>query len=162
MQTLMAALLTGLLAILPLTSVETSATSDRAILRIDGALGGPPVTFTRAELEALGTTRIRTSTPWHDGVQEFEGVPMARVMQAAQARGSAIEVVALNKYRTAIPMEDFQRYQPILALKRGGAYMDIKDKGPLFIIYPYDARAELRTETFYSRSAWQVAAITVK
>jgi hypothetical protein len=162
MRTFLVALLAGLISLTSIPATDTMAASDGPILRIDGALEGPPVSFTRAELEALGTARIRTATPWHDGVQEFEGVPMARVMQATLARGTAIEVVALNKYRTAIPMEDFQRHQPILALKRGGQYMDIKDKGPLFIIYPYDARAELKTETYYSRSAWQVATITVK
>ena len=40
--------------------------------------------------------------------------------------------------------------------------MPVDDKGPLFIVYPYDSDPVLQTEKFYSRSAWQVAQIIVK
>jgi hypothetical protein len=50
----------------------------------------------------------------------------------------------------------------ILALKRDGEYMPVRDKGPLFIIYPYDNAPELRSQQFYSRSVWQVSRLVVK
>ncbi len=84
------------------------------------------------------------------------------LMQKVGAKGTKIEVVALNKYRTAIPVEDFARHGPILALKRNGNYMEVRDKGPLFIIYPYDAKSELKSEQYFARSAWQVRAIDVQ
>ena len=40
--------------------------------------------------------------------------------------------------------------------------MPVRDKGPLFIIYPFDANPELKSQTYYSRSVWQVAKIVVK
>ena len=40
--------------------------------------------------------------------------------------------------------------------------MPVRDKGPFFIIYPYDSSAALRTEQYYARSAWQVASLTVR
>ncbi|MCC2664519.1 MAG: oxidoreductase, partial [Geminicoccaceae bacterium] len=45
-------------------------------------------------------------------------------------------------------------YPVILALKRDGAYMPVRDKGPLFIVYPYDSSPELKHQNYYSRSAW--------
>lgn len=128
--------------------------SDAPVLRIEGRIaGGQAAAFTRAQLEAMGLATIRTSTPWHDGLQTFEGVPLTRLMQT---------VMALNRYRTVIPIDDFERHGPILAVRRNGAYMPVRDKGPFFIIYPYDSSAALRTEQYYARSAWQVASLTVR
>lgn len=31
-----------------------------------------------------------------------------------------------------------------------GQYMRIRDKGPLFIVYPYDSSAELQNQIYYS------------
>jgi hypothetical protein len=70
--------------------------------------------------------------------------------------------MALNDYTTEIPVDDFTKYNVILALKRDGEYMPVRDKGPLFIVYPYDSDPELRSQKYYSRSAWQVARLIVK
>jgi hypothetical protein len=40
--------------------------------------------------------------------------------------------------------------------------MPVRDKGPLFIIYPFDSKPELKSQTFYGRAVWQVAKIVVK
>ena len=58
-------------------------------------------------------------------------------------------------------MEDLAIHRPILALKRNGQYMPIRDKGPLFIMYDYDSNPQLRSQTFYGRSAWQVKSLVV-
>ena len=50
----------------------------------------------------------------------------------------------------------------LLALKRDGEYMPVRDKGPLFIVYPFDSRPELRHQRFYARSAWQLARLDVR
>jgi hypothetical protein len=59
-------------------------------------------------------------------------------------------------------MSDFARYNVLLALKRDGEYMPVRDKGPLFIVYPFDSNPDLRHQRFYSRSAWQLARIVVR
>jgi hypothetical protein len=143
-------------------SAAGPAANAPVILTVEGRVGNGPAEFTRADLEALGQATIRTTTPWHDGVQTFEGVPLAALMDRIAAKGGKVELVALNKYRTTIPAEDFARHQPILALKRNGNYMEVRDKGPLFVIYPYDAKAELRSEQYFGRSAWQVRTIIVQ
>ncbi|MEJ1158331.1 oxidoreductase [Prosthecomicrobium sp. N25] len=151
------------LALLPLAGPSGAAEGDgRIILQIDGKLEGGRLEFSRADLEKLGLTTIRTATPWHDGVQVFEGVELSRLMQVAKARGETVEVTALNRYRSAIPVADFEQFRPILALKRGGEYLQVKDKGPLFVIYPFDDRPELKTEQYYGRAVWQVRSITVE
>jgi hypothetical protein len=39
--------------------------------------------------------------------------------------------------------------------------MAVRDKGPLFIIYPFDSEPALRNAVFYSRSAWQLKSLEV-
>jgi hypothetical protein len=40
--------------------------------------------------------------------------------------------------------------------------MAVREKGPLFIIYPFDSAPELKNARYYSRSAWQLKAIEVR
>lgn len=139
------------------------AQSEPIILTIDGAIaGGVPVELTRTQLEAIGAASITTATPWHEGTPQFEGVPMSALLEHVGATGEMADVVALNDYRTSIPVSDFTEYPVLLALKQDGEYMSVRDKGPMFIIYPFDDFDELRADIYYSRSAWQVRSITIK
>jgi hypothetical protein len=81
---------------------------------------------------------------------------MSKLMDYVGAKGSVVNVIALNDYSTVIPFSDFRKYNAILALKINGEYMSIRDKGPSFIVYPYDSLPELNNQIYYSRSAWQV------
>jgi hypothetical protein len=142
------------------------APTGRPILTISGKIAvtnkDGTAQFDRPMLEALGMTTIETTTPWYEGKVKFEGVSLDKLMKQVGATGQRVAVVALNDYTTEIPMEDFGKYNVILALKRDGEYMPVRDKGPLFIIYPFDSNPELKTQTYYVRSAWQVARIDVK
>lgn len=137
----------------------------KVILSISGKIGVTNAEgvarFDRAMLEGLGLTAFTTATPWYDSQVTFEGVRLDHLMDVVGASGEQLSVKALNDYTTEIPIADFARYRTILALRRDGAYMPVKDKGPLFIVYPFDSDPELKHQRFYSRSAWQVARMTV-
>lgn len=143
-----------------------SAPTGRVILSVEGAIGhqndGDKAVFDSAMLEELGTTSFVTSTPWFSGPVEFEGVPLQRVLDAVGASGDQITAVALNDYSAEIPIESFEREVAIIALKRDGEYMDVSDKGPLFIVYPYDSDPELDTQKYYARSVWQLSRMVVE
>lgn len=158
--------LVGVAGVSPSFAATLAEPKGKVILTMSGKIANTnkdgTAQFDLAMLEQLGTQSFETTTPWYDGKVKFEGVPMAKLMEFVGATGSAITVKALNDYATDIPMEDFKKYPAILALKRDGAYMPVRDKGPLFIVYPYDSDADLKHQRFYSRSAWQVAQIIVK
>lgn len=140
--------------------------TEKPILTISGKIAvtnkDATAQFDRSMLEALGMMTVETTTPWHEGKVKFEGVSLDKLMKRVGATGQRVAVVALNDYTTEIPMEDFERYNVILAIKLNGEYMSVRDKGPLFIIYPYDSNPDLKTQTYYGRSAWQVARIDVR
>jgi hypothetical protein len=138
----------------------------QTILTIEGKIGttnaGATAEFDRAMLEDMGMVTVETTTPWFDGPVKFEGVSADAVMKRVAAEGSEVVAVALNDFRTTIPFTDFSKFGVILALKRDGEYMPISDKGPLFIVYPYDSDPQLQTQQFYARSAWQLARLIVR
>ena len=140
--------------------------SEKPILKITGKIrttnDGDAAVFDRPMLEGLGTSIIRTKTPWYSGVVTFEGVRMDALMQRVGVAGDVVTAVALNDFSSEIPVSDFAKYGVILALKRDGNYMPVSDKGPLFIVYPYDSSPELQAQKFYSRSAWQLAQLIAK
>jgi hypothetical protein len=118
--------------------------------------------FDMPMLEAVGTISFTTKTPWYKDPVTFSGVPMDKLLLAVGAKGTSITVTALNDYAMDVPTEDFTAHPVILATKRDGNYMPVRDKGPLFIVYNYDSNPELQHQRFYSRSVWQVARMVVK
>lgn len=117
--------------------------------------------FTIHDLRDLGEREIVTSTIWSDGEQRFVGVSLDRLLSHVDVAEGTLEAAAVNDYAVEIPMSDVRAGGPIVAYMRNGERMSLRDKGPLWIIYPYDSGAEFRTEEVYSRSIWQLNRITV-
>jgi hypothetical protein len=138
----------------------------KPILTMTGKIGvtneNGKAVFDRQMIEQLGEASFSTATPWYDGPHKFQGVPLAKLLDTVGAAGDRLVVIALNDYVTEIPFEDARKFGVILALKRDGQYMPVSDKGPLFIIYPFDSNSELKAQVYYKRSAWQVSQIEVK
>jgi hypothetical protein len=145
---------------------ELGSPQGAPILTVSGAISatnvGDTAQFDQAMLEKIGMVAFKTTTPWFTGEVEFEGVPMDALMQTVGATGVEVEAIALNDYKATVPVEDFAKYGVVLALKRDGEYMPVRDKGPLFIVYPYDEYDELQAQKFYSRSVWQLKELVVR
>ena len=116
----------------------------------------------RRMLEAIGMETVVTKTPWYKEAERFEGVRLSRLMDYVGAYGDRVLISALNDYTSEIPLSDFSEYGTLLALKRDGVYMPVSDKGPLFVIYPFDQNPELRQDKFYMRSVWQISTMEVR
>ena len=135
------------------------------ILTVSGAISetnsGSTAQFDRSMLDALGTLEIETSTIWTEGVQKFEGVEIATLLRALGVTSGTLRATAINDYSIEIPVSDAVEGGPILAFRRDGKEMSLRDKGPLWVIYPYDDNADYQTEVVYSRSIWQLDRIEV-
>ena len=157
-----------LLLVMPAASLAASLPqpSGAPILAVSGTIantnGGDVARFDRGMLESIGTVELVTQTPWYDHVVTFEGVPISDLLDVVGAQGSEVLVTALDDYRSVIPMSDFESYRVVLALRRDGELMPVRDKGPLFIVYPFDSDPVLQSERYYMRSVWQVKELTVR
>ena len=136
------------------------------VLTVSGKIGvtnkGATATFDRAMFESVGMVSFTTNNPWDKMPTKYEGVPLAKLMDLLGAKGEKLTVIALNDYSADVPVEDIRKYNVILALKRNDEYLTVRYKGPLFVMYPFDSDADLRTQKFYSRAVWQVSRIEVK
>ncbi len=137
----------------------------RVILEVTGAIAntndGEAMRFDREMLEALGTHEIVTETPWTNGMVTFTGVLASDVMRAVGATGSEVEAIAINDYSVRIPAADFDAHGVILALTKNGIPLTVRDRGPIWVIYPWSSKRELQNELYYSRSIWQLRAMTI-
>ena len=135
------------------------------VLSITGKLRSPNLSgaalFDMAMLERLPQTSFVTQTPWYAQARKFTGPLLRDVLGAAGAQGTGLRAVALNDYRVDIPSEDVHRFDVVLARLLDDKPMPVRDKGPLFIIYPFDQHSQLRNAVYYSRCAWQLKAIEV-
>ena len=136
------------------------------VLTLSGLLRSPnqgqSAHFDMPMLERLPQTSFTTRTPWYAQPREFTGPLLRDVLRAAGAHGTQLRARALNDYRVDIPFDDAQRFDVIVARLLDGTPMPVRDKGPLFVIYPFDALPELRNSVYYSRSAWQLRSIEVR
>ncbi len=142
---------------------ETAREAKEVILTVDGKTAhGRTFHFTRDDLLKLGAKRISTHTPWHDGVVDFDGLPAADLMTLVGATGESAAIFALDDYQVDVPLADFAQYGAIFAYAMNGKPLIVEEKGPLFLVYPYDSKPQLATETYYARSIWQIARITIQ
>ena len=118
--------------------------------------------FDLAMLEKLPQHSFTTMTPWEKQPTTFTGPFLRDVLAATKATGTTIKAVALNDYQTTIPLDDVQKFDVILARQMNGKAIPVKTKGPLFIVYPYDTKPELRSSLYYERSAWQLKSMTIE
>lgn len=151
---------------LTMPALALQPASGKVILTISGKVAekNTPQTavFDLAMLEKLPQQTFTTMTPWDKQPIKFTGPLLRDVLAAAKASGTTIKAVALNDYQSSIPLEDSQKFDVILAHKMNGEDIPVKTKGPLFIVYPYDSKAELRSTVYYERSAWQLKSLTIE
>lgn len=131
--------------------------NDPIVLEVSGQVEATR-TFTLSQLQALGVSRLATSTPWTDGVPQFEGV-LARDVIAGLGpiTSSHVTALALNDYRADLPISDFYDYDVLIAWSMNGVMLTRRDKGPLWIVYPRDAVPQLREERYEHRWVWQLS-----
>lgn len=124
------------------------------------AAGG--AAFDAEMLAALPRQTIVTTTPWYDGPRSFEGPLLRDVLALVGASGRTLKIEALNDYATDVPFADALAYNVVIADRIDGKPIPVRERGPLFIIYPFDQIPQLKTEQYYQRSVWQVKSIEVQ
>jgi len=140
--------------------------TDTVVLTVSGQIGltnvGKTARFDMAMLRALPAREFETSTIWTEGVQRFRGVPLNEFVGFLKMQGTIMVASAINEYSIEFPIAEAIEDGPLLAYEMNGKEMSRRGKGPLWIVYPYDANSDFRTETTYIRSIWQLDRIDVE
>lgn len=134
----------------------------RTVLSVSGRIAGATRHFDLAALEALGRTDLATRTSWTGtAMQHFSGVPLARLLAEVGAEGGMLRAVALNDYAVDVPVQDATR-GAFLATRAEGEPLRVRDRGPVWLVYPWTQHPELDVPTFRERSIWQLRRIEVR
>lgn len=117
--------------------------------------------FDRQMLETLEWVTVTSYTRWTDGPQSFEGVPLSAVLRKVGASGGNVIASALNDYKVEIPLGDADAHSVLLAMKQNGEWMRVRDKGPIWIIYPYDDIDRI-LDVHANRMVWQLRSLGIE
>jgi hypothetical protein len=162
-----AALALALLLAASMSAHALDAPTGKVLLTVTGQItvrnSADAAAFDLAMLEKLPQVSFQTRTPWYPEPRKFTGVRLRDLLAAlgAQARTS-VSAEALNDYRAVIPAEDWNEHDLLIAYRLDDEPMLVRDKGPLVVIYPFDAHPKLRNAVRYSRAVWQLRAIDVR
>lgn len=134
-------------------------TSERIVLTVTGKDGNARG-FTLAQIEALGTYRITTKTFWPADDGTYEGIMLADLLKETGLQDlSMLQVTALNGYSVKIPSEDWTRWQVMLATRRDGRPITVRNKGPLRLIFSMALDEKLAERTMGTHWAWMIKTI---
>lgn len=117
--------------------------------------------FDMEMLMKLPAKSFSTTTIWTEGSRQFTGVSLVDLLEAVDADGRNLKARALNDYVVDIPLSEEASAGALVAYAVDGKPMSVRDKGPLWIVYPFDSDSMFQTETVYSRSIWQLNGIEV-
>lgn len=153
-------------AMLPGEEAALAAPRGDVLLSVRGAIartnGDGVAEFDIDMLKSLPVTEFATSTVWTDGVSVYTGVLLRDLLAYLGADGARLVASAIDGYQVVIPIDELHDDGPILAYLRDGAPMPVRDRGRLWVIYPYDGNSDFRNDTTYARSIWQVILLEVE
>jgi hypothetical protein len=153
--------LLGMLCALVWTSNATgTARAEEALLTIVDRANGVRTELTRIDLDALPQHQIETHTDFTNGLTVFRG---ARVTDALALAGivatEELQMVAANDYAVRVPFSDFVSYGVLLATEMNGEQLTLRNRGPIWLMYPLDTYPELNSSTYNDRLIWQLVRI---
>jgi hypothetical protein len=67
-----------------------------------------------------------------------------------------LKLRALNEYVVRIPLAELRQWPVLFALKLDGAYMPVREKGPIWVVYPNHLYPELGEGLYQDRWIWQL------
>ncbi len=59
----------------------------------------------------------------------------------------------------AIPFEVFTAETTLIAYSRNGSPMGVRDKGPLWVVFPFDDDPQFRSDLYLTYSIWNVVSV---
>ena len=144
------------LAALAVTSVTSMASADTTLT----VTNGDTVVEMNAEtLNALPQVTFETTTIWTEGAITFSGPSLHSLVTQAGITEGTLSLTAVNDYAIQISVADIEDDAPIVATLMDGEPIGRREKGPYWLVFPYDSEAKYQSEDVYSQSIWQLVSI---
>lgn len=141
------------------------APRERVVLTVHGATAEPNqgrhLAFDIPTLEQMGLVRYTNRNRWYAGPVTYEGVLGSDFLDIVGVPEGAdtLYMRALNDFVTRVPIADLRRWPVMLALKLDGEYMSVRDKGPIWLVYPTHVNEALGGPAHQGKWIWQLTEI---
>ncbi len=132
----------------------------QTVLTLENPSEGIVIEMGMEDLLAMPQVTVNTANDFVDDVSEFSG-PLAR--DVVSMLGDDIKMArfyAINGYSIEIPVSDFRDYDVIFALSIDGKLFSLRDKGPVWLIYPMTDNPELQDRVYNDRLIWLLTRVT--
>ncbi|PSJ44011.1 molybdopterin-binding protein [Zobellella endophytica] len=160
--------LVGLILILLTLVPRGGVAEEPVILTVSGNIlwQGQPherLDYTLKELQAMPQRVITTSHPWGQQPHTYRGPDLVALMSSlfGHARIKTLYLEALNGYSISVDWQKLAPFQPVLAWQENGRVMSRREKGPLWLVLPFDQVPELQQADFLHFMTWQLRQIKV-
>jgi hypothetical protein len=120
-----------------------------------------PSRLTDSDLLTLPQVSFTTSTPWTETPATFSGPTLDSVLRYYNIREGVLMLTAVNRYEIEVPWDYIEDSSPIIANRINGEPFSIREKGPLWLIFPFDADQRYRSFEAHSMAIWQLIRIDV-
>lgn len=145
---------------------ELASPKGEVILEVSGAIeftnANKQAHFDRAMIEALPSGEIVTSNHVINKPATYTGPKLEALLKRLGAKGNTIRITALDEYTTQISRKDIEKYGVLIATHENGKLLTLDDRGPFFVVFPFDENKELQKDHYYNMSVWQVMSIEVE
>lgn len=149
------------IASLGMVLLVSAALAEDAILTVRNAVDDRSVNFTYKELLALPQTEFRTRTIWTSDLDSYAGPSLAAVLDAAEMPNADLRIYATNDYNVKFPADKIAADAPVLVVHINGEPFSLREKGPVWLLFPFDDNDSYRTEDNFALSVWQLKQIDV-
>lgn len=119
------------------------------------------VDFRLSDFDALPQQKFRTGTVWTESVSEYSGPALSDVLAMAGLDAKSLRMQAANDYSVIIEREIIEADFPVIVTRIDGNTFTLRDRGPLWLMYPYDDYLRFRSETIFAASIWQLTDIFI-
>ncbi|MEM9440668.1 MAG: molybdopterin-dependent oxidoreductase [Pseudomonadota bacterium] len=145
---------------------ELPAPQGTVLLTISGHIGETNVDdraeFDRDMLQSIGVVEFETRTPWTEGDVRFTGISVAALLERVSPSGASVRAVAANDYVANIPIAILRDGGAILAMQMDGEPLTLRNKGPLWIIFPWSDKPELDRIEIHNYAVWQLLSMQIQ
>lgn len=143
-------------------SVASFAADDAVILTVNDMRTGETSVFTEADLLALPQQSFDTTTIWTDTTPKtFSGPTLKSVIEATGSAPGDLRVYAINDYNVTFPIDRLEDDVPILANRIDGQPFSVREKGPLWVVFPFDQDTRFQSEEYFTLSVWQLNKVDI-
>jgi len=115
--------------------------------------------FKLTDLDALPQQQFTTSTIWTTEPTAFSGPALADVMASSGLSAEALTLRAVNNYSITMNSSTLEENAPVVATRINGKTFSVRERGPLWVVFPYDADSRYRSEHTFAASIWQLTDI---